>query len=363
MATVTAPTYQDFFNAGRAQAQLDRPDLSYDEGDISEMETAGAAAMADHLAGYTAQRVRETFLDGAAGDALTTLADDRYNIQRNEATLATGVVTLTRVSGTLTGTLPAGTVFATEKDSAGHEIQFVLDDPLGWGSGTLTQDASVTAKVAGTDGNVAAATVVRVISTGLFDTFTVTNASRMAGGLQQEDDEALRQRCREFTQTLRRGTLAALEYGAKQVGGVYTASAVEPGDGTVSLYVADSSGSSSPTMIQQVQVEIEKWRSGGIVVNVYGGALYTIGGGITLSLTTRPGVVSSTIAGDIKKAIVARVNKLKIGESLSATLIKNAVATVDPDGILDVEISNPVGTVNPGANGLIRVTVGEITVS
>jgi hypothetical protein len=73
-------------------------------------------------------------------------------------------------------------------------------------------------------------------------------------------------------------------------------------------------------------------------------------------------VVSSSIAGDIKTAIVSRVNKLKIGESLSATLIKNAVATVDPDGILDVIISNPVGTVDPGANGLIRVTVGEITV-
>jgi hypothetical protein len=116
-------------------------------------------------------------------------------------------------------------------------------------------------------------------------------------------------------------------------------------------------------MIQQVQTEIENWRAGGIVVNVYGGVLFTIGGGIILSLTTRPGVVSATIAGDIKKAIVARVNKLKIGEALSATLIKNAVATVDPNGILDVTISNPVGTVDPGANGLIRVTEGEITVN
>jgi hypothetical protein len=141
------------------------------------------------------------------------------------------------------------------------------------------------------------------------------------------------------------------------------ASAVEPGDGTVSLYVSDASGSSSPTMIDAVNTEIRNWRAGGVIVNVYGGVVYTIAGGIVLELTTRPGVSSAAIAADIKAAIVARVNKLKIGESLSQTLIKNAVSTVDPDGILEVTITSPVGTVNPGSDGLIRVTAPEITVS
>jgi phage-related baseplate assembly protein len=205
--------------------------------------------------------------------------------------------------------------------------------------------------------------VVRVVTTGLFDTFSVTNAARMAGGNPQESDDSLRQRCRDFVTTLRRGTLAALEYGAKTVSGVAVASAVEPGDGTVSLYVSDNSGSSSPTMLSAVVTEMLNWRAGGVVLNVLGGAVYSIAGGIVLTLTTRPGVNSAALAANIKSAIISRVNKLKIGEVLTATMLKQAITSVDPDGISDVSLSSPVGNVDPGASGLIRVTAGEITVS
>lgn len=362
-ATIQAPTYTDLFNTGKAEAIDRQSALTFDEGDAAEMYMAAGAAMADGLTAYASARVKETFLDGASGDALTELADDRYGIQRLQATAATGTVTLTRASGVLTGTLAAGTVFATPKDASGVEQQFVLLAPLGWSAGVLTQNAAVQALTDGTGGNVAAGTVTRIISTGLFDTFTVTNAARMAGGTEQEKDDALRQRCRDFFATLRRGTKAALEFGAKQVAGVSAATAEDLGTGIVTVYVSDATGSSSPTMVAAVQAELENWRAAGIPLSVVGAVLYSIPGGIVVALTTRAGVSTAAIATDIKNAIVARVNKLKIGESLSPTLIKNAVATVDPDGILEVTVSNPVGTVSPGSNGLIRVSVGDITVS
>jgi phage-related baseplate assembly protein len=365
MAATPAPTFTDLFNTGKAEAQNRRPDLTFDVGDVSEFYMAAGAAMADHLVSYVTQRVLATFLDGASGDDLTTLADDRYNIQRNPATFATGTLTFTRASGALTGTIPAGTVVATVKDSLGNEIQFSTDVDLGWNVAELTKTVAASANVSGYDGNVAAATIVRVITSGLFDTFTVNNVARFAGGGPQEEDASLRERCRSFTQTLRRATKAALEYGAIQTpgAGVTTASAVEPGDGTVSLYVSDGSGSSSPTMTALVQTEINNnWRAAGIVVNVTGGVLYLLTG-IDITLTTRAGVNSAAIAESIKNAVVARLAKLKLGESCSQTIIKQAVGTVDPDGILDVTVNSPVGTVSPGANGLLRTTAVNVTVN
>lgn len=362
MAITAAPTFQDFFDIGKAEAQDRRPDLAFDEGDVSEMFMAQAAAMADHLVGYIAQRVKDTYLDGAAGDALTILADDRYNIQRQEAAEAVGVLTLTRSSGTLTGTIPAGTVFATNKDSAGNDIQFLLLEDSSWGSGVLTKDENAAAILVGTGGNVAANTIVNVVTGSLFDTFTVNNADRFAGGSDEESDESLRERCRTFPTTLRRGTLTALEYGAKTVAGVVSATADDSAnDGTVNVYIADVDGGSNSTLEANVATELENWRAAGIPVNVIGGELYNIT--IALSLTVRTGVDSAAIASDIKKAIVARINKLKIGESCSQALIQQAAMNVDPDGILNVTVTTPVGTVVPSANQLIRTTTGDITVS
>jgi hypothetical protein len=359
----TAPTYQDLYNVGKAEALDRRPDLTFDVGDISEFYMASGAAMADFLTSYVTQRVQATFLDGASGDDLTVLADDRYNIQRLFASASTGVLNITRVSGALTGTIPAGTVFATAKDTQGNEIQFTNDVDLGWSPGVLSQNVNATCSSTGASGNVAASTIVSVVTSGLFDTFTVNNAARFAGGAAQEDDGSLRERCRSFTQTLRRGTIAALVYGAIQTAnaGVATASVVENADGTVSLYVSDASGSSSPTMTSLVQTEIDNWRAAGIIVNVYGGSLLNITG-IDITLTVRAGVNTTAIATNIQAAIVARLAKLKIGESLSPTLIKNAVSTVDPDGILEVVVNSPSSTQVPAANQLIRTTTGNITV-
>ena len=62
MATTPAPSFADLFNTGKAEAQNRRPELTFDEGDISEMEMASAAAMADHILGYVAERIKATYL-------------------------------------------------------------------------------------------------------------------------------------------------------------------------------------------------------------------------------------------------------------------------------------------------------------
>ncbi len=367
---MAAPTWEELYNVAKAEALSRRSDLTYDDGDVSDILTAGISAIGDTLVGYAASRFRATYLDSAKGDELTVLADDHWNVQREEATEAIGTVTFNRVSAAEgAGTIDAGTVVATTKDAQGNELQFTTDADVTYGAlETGDKDVTVTAILTGKGGNVAEDTVVRIVTEIFDDTITVTNAERMAGGDEEESDEDLRERVRSVPRTIRRGTLAALEFGALQVTVVKRATVVEELDsedeltGIVNIYVTDADGNSNQAMIDLVEAELENWRCAGIIVNVYGGELYTLTP-ITISLSVRASVSIPAIVSNVKAAIVSRIAKLKIGESCSPTIIKQAAANVDPDGILEVTVTAPAATVVPSANQVIRTTTGDITVS
>ncbi len=361
---MSAPSFDDLFADFQAEAQDRRADLTFDAGDIAEMYAYGGAAMADHLAGYFARRIAATYLDGAEKDDLTTLADDHWNIQRFVPNAASGEVTFNRASAAAgAGTLPQGFIVGTAKDQLGREVQLITDEDVTYGAlETGNKTVGVTAQLEGIVGNVATVGAVNRLVTVPFDaTITVSNAAAIAGGTEAESDDELRERVRNFSPTIRRGTLAALEYGAKQVVGVAFATAVEGDTGVVSVYVSDSAGASNPVMTDAVEAELENWRSAGILVNVYGGTIYNIT--VDVTLTVRPGVNTAAIASKVKAAIVATVNKLKIGETLYPLQLRTAAKNVDPDGIVDVTIDDPAVGVVPLATQLIRTTAGSVTVA
>jgi hypothetical protein len=360
---MAAPSFDELYASFTAEAQDRRSDLTFDEGDITEMYAFGGAAMADHVIAYLARRFKATFLDGAEGDDLTALCDDHWNIQRDVAVEAYGSVTITRAAATAgAGTIFAGTTVATDKDSLGREVQYVLDADQAWGAlETGSKIVAVTCSVSGVSGNVAISKITR-ITTDLWDTtFTITNAQAIAGGSEEESDESLRQRARDFASTIRRATLAAIEYGAKEVAGVANATAVDGETGIVSVYVSDDTGASNSIMLSAVELELANWAAAGILVNVYGGTIYYQA--IAVAVQARTGVDTQALVANIKLAIVAKVNKLKIGETLYHDQIKEAVTGVDPDGIASVTVSTPAIDLIPAATELIRTTAGMITVT
>lgn len=362
---MAAPSWQEYYDLGKAEAIRRRPDLTFGVGDITEMLMAGAGAMADHLTGFFARRIKATFLDGARGDDLTVLADDHWAVLRKRAVQASGSVTFTRAALTgPSGTIAIGTVVGTSQDSLGQLVEYTLNSALSWALNEQgPKSVDVTAIYPGTAGNVAAGKVVN-ISTPLFDTFTVTNAARMVGGDVEETDNDLRERVRALPKALRRATLDAIEYGALLVPSVKRATAVDALDGAgnktgiVNLYVSDVDGGSSPGMLSDVRTELVNWAAGGIIVNVYGGVLQPVA--VAVTLTVRAGSDTQAIAAKVKLAIVARVAKLKIGESLYPDEIATAVRNVD-DNIRNVTVTNPATAVvldptDPAeANKLIRV--------
>jgi len=342
-----APSFDDLLEQFIAEAQAQRATLKFNDGDITEAQAHGAGAMADAVLRYGAQAFRDTFVDGASGDALRALVDDHYNIQAEPATSAAITLRLVRTSGGAGGTIVAGTTFATAITADGSEVRFTLDAPLVVAAAANGPfDVAATCTVKGSVGNVAASTVTRIIDT-LFDaTFSVTNPAAAGGGNEAETDDALRTRARSFWVTLRRGTLAAIEYGALQVSSVRIARATEdPDTGLVTLVVSDADGNSTAQMISDARAEVENWRAAGTIVTVIGGSPLLVD--IIGTLNVDIGIDASVLAPLCEAAAIARVKKQRQGELLYLDTIKAAAIAVDPDGINAITLTTPTDTIAP----------------
>lgn len=357
-----ALTFEDLREIGRAEMVTRRPDIAAVVGDASDMTVSAGAAMADAAVGVAAKGIKATFLDGAQGDDLTTLANDHWGIDRFEAVQAQGSVTFTRTSSGAGITIAAGTRVATQPDASGVAQEFTTDTDLVFLAGQNGPfSVNVTAVLGGKTGNVVAASVTRILTTLADLTFTVTNAAAFVGGAEEESDEDLRERVRDFHKTLRRGTLAALEFGAKQVPTVKRATAVESTTGLVTVYVTDIEGASNAAMVSAVEDELEEWRAAGSLVQVTGGAVFEQA--ITLTVSVRTGVDTNALAERIREAVSKRVERLKIGETLYRSMIQQAAMNVDPDAITNVTVATPSTDVDPTDSQIIRSPEDVITIS
>lgn len=357
-------SFEDLYQLGLAEAVTLRPDLQFNEGDVSDMILLAAAAMAGKNEQVSSENLRKTFVDGAEGDDLTTLADDHFDIQRQAATAAQVVLKFTRTSGGGGGTITAGTEVASIIDAQGNDVRFFTDEDLAFGAGENgPKTVSATAQVTGPDGNVVAAQITRIIAV-LFDTsFSVTNDAAAGGGNLEETDDSVRDRIRERPASLRRATKQALTFGAKQVDAVRVASTTEDtSTGQVNTAVSDNSGTSTAQMINDVIRELENWRAAGIPVSVTGGAVLLAG--MTLTLTLDEAADVGTLRQPVIDAVTAQINKLSIGETLYDSMVISAARNVAPELILDVTISAVTGVTldtAPSSNQLIRT--GVITVA
>lgn len=370
-----APSTSDYVNDFVAQAQRSRPGMTFEEGDVALMDAEGAAAMATRLTGYAARLAKATFLDGGEGQELTDYCDDRWGIQRLAAVQATGQVTFSRISDSAgSGVIAQGTTVATVIDANGVETRFDTIAPVTFGSTDLTKTVGIVAEKGGIAGNVAAATVTRIVSA-IFDaSITVTNASAVIGGAEQESDDDLRERTRQFPATIRRGTLDALQYGAKNGTGAARATAVEdPDSGIVTVYVSDVDGNSSGTtkvvgdpsltddgtMTAKVAIELNNWRALGSLVNVIGASLFTQD--VTVSLVIKAGFVVAPYIATIQAAVTAAMARLQPGEWLYRDLIVTAVKNVAPDSIRAVTVTLPGGDVEVSGNQVVRAGVVSVS--
>ncbi len=358
------PSFDEIYNTGRAEALINRPDLFFAEGDITDIFNLAATAASELAIARAEELFRRTFLDGAFGQDLTELVFDRSNIVRSPATAATVDLTLTRPSaggGEPAGTIVAGSVFSTEPDSAGVRVEFTTNVDVSW---TATEVSSkivpATAVNVGVAGVTNAGTITSIVSNVFDSTITVNNSFRSAGGNEEETDEALVARVRNFSANLARGTLPALRFAALSVPSVRIATPIsDPATGIVTLYVTDDSGASSSQMVSDVIAILGDFEAGGAVVNVSGGSVFIQD--INMQLTVRPGTNITELVPRVQTAIASRIARLDIGETLRTESIQAVAFLVDPINVTGAAILNPLVDVQPNANELIRAGVVSIT--
>lgn len=280
----TLPTRADLFDIGASEIfgrSLNRPpgqrlsaDEVFTEGSDINIVNAGAAAMGDEALGFLCGRIAALFLDSAEDEDLDRLVQDRFSptIRRKEATPAVVTLQYTRVNGALPNISEGiGKKLRTENGTE-FELQQVMSMAAG-STGPVSVVAQATG--AGTAGNVAIDTITQFVDAPSDVNLVVTNPDVAAGGADIETDASLRERARDFFRTARRGTLAAIEFGALTVQGIAQATAIEVLDpttnlptGVIQLSIADANGQANEVLADSVERALLEFRVAGIIVDV-----------------------------------------------------------------------------------------------
>jgi len=160
---------------------------------------------------YKLAKLRQQFtLTNTTGTDL----DDRaleIGISRLRPTNATGEITLTRSSIGATLTLDAGLRVSNPSNQA---LVYYTREQAVFGTNDLTTTVSIIAGVAGSVGNAINNTITRLEN---FPSSIIacTNVNALTNGLDEETDDQLRNRCKQFIQSLARSQPQALQTLAK----------------------------------------------------------------------------------------------------------------------------------------------------
>lgn len=371
---------QEFYDAFITELQSQKPTLTDTEiGSIIDVLAGVMSTAVAEVGQIVTDEFLKTFFDTANGpevtggaDDLQTLAVDHFGsaFARPAAVKATGTVQFTRPNtGAGNVTIPVGTIVKTPANAQGTSERFEVDAEVIMTG--LSINASVRAVLAGPSGNVQANKVTQVESTLTDSSVVVNNSAVFAGGKNTETDAEYRETIRLLLETLKGGTLAAIEAKALTVGGVEIAKAIEIlqyvkewdvggsvavgdyfGIPRAKVYIADTNGTASQALIDDVQDAVNLVRAAGVRVEVVGATAITQNW--TASIVLNPsGPNYETLQSDtslIKDEMRLYLQDLTIGQSFSRSAANLYIMNIfGPSGTNDLTAFNtivPSGDVN-----------------
>ncbi len=344
------------------------------EGSDINLVIGSNSYMAHAVVRQLGEQINALLLDGCdTDDNIDRLAFDRYEQLRKGAAAALGTVEFTRpTSAAGDGTIPLGTKLRSLSG-----IEYYTTSVASFGPTDLKSTAQVRATQAGKDFQVGRNALRRFSDISLLwdQTLQVNNAEPTAGGEPAETIDVFRERVRAFFIASKRGTLGAIEFGAKQVPGVESAVAVEAVDvdgsaaRIVRLFIADSSGVASAALAQLARSELSEYRAGGIQVSVETSSPLIVT--VSLRLAFRAGVDTITIRDNVRAAVVEFINSLVVNSPLRVGELYAVLARFRSDGLIinrpsDVDeegtVVAPTGDVYPGAGFTLRTTPASVTI-
>ncbi len=370
------PTRSDYFSLGREEIisrSLARPPAQRisreaidTEGSDVNIILASASGMADEVTRHLAIQCGALYLDSAEGENLDRLVNDRFGtqVQRKQPAPALAVLQFSRPnpSGGAVS-LSIGSKVRTERGTE-FELTQVLAIPAG---STAPVDIQAQAVVVGTAGNVQPNTITEFVQQPPDPDLVVTNPQPATGGSDVESDASLRERARDFYRTARRGTLAAIEFGALTVAGIQSATAVEVLDsfgdpvGIVRLFVADVNGQANTALALAVKNALTAFRAAGILVDVFGSTPRFED--IIFRLRFETGIDTAAAFEEVRFLTVVAVNNLGPNEILPTSLLLEQARRVPGVIVLQDTMVEPVGDVVPVLGEIIKTSADLISLA
>lgn len=259
-------------------------------------------------------------------------------ITRKEASRASGTLQITGSPGTI---IPNGFLFAVPASGDTAAITFYTTEEATISLDGVA-DVPILASETGTIGNVAADTIIIMVSPSISGIEKITNTESTSGGAAEEDDESLRSRIGEICEASDASFVGCdNDYirWAKEINGVGDVIVIPEwnGPGTVKVVVMDANGTpANPKIITDVENHI-------VAPQNRRARLAPIGATVTITAPTTVDVnvaCDLTIApGESYTAIVAN-----IGESL-----KDYFETAQKEGVIK---RNRIGSIIIGTDGV-----------
>lgn len=376
------PKFGELFRVGRDEALVRNAKISREmverEGTDANILVASSAAMADEVSGQLTDLDAALFLDSAVGQVLDRLVFDRYGMTRKPAAAAIGSANFyTATAAPATFSIPLNTLLQTASG-----VQYLTSESAVYPAGSAGPVVvAVRSAKAGADQAAKIGTITSIAGqiSGSPANLTVRNTLATTGADDAEQDDALRARARNFFVTARRGTMKALEAAALNVPGVRQAVAFEYIDGfgrptrSVQLVVTDAfteqfaDYSTVPPLYQaqsqaisaNVVQALADVRPAGTYVRVYVANVILQPMQLTLAFTAGANVNDSALAA--RAAVVAYVNGLEPGATLSASAMLSKLQNVAGLAFTGGELLSPVGDVVPQPLQVIRASLALVS--
>jgi len=360
----------DAYEIGRAYVlqhskRID-PKVLDTSGSDANLVVGSTAYMASAVSNQIAENAANLFLNSCFGEDLDRYVYDRYLMTRLGASAALGTVLFTRRTAVGVGAIPSGTKLTTLTG-----LEYLTLASANFGASDLTARVDVRAAQAGKASQVGQ-NAIRSFETPtqIFDqTIVLTNPETTAGGEDVEDDDTFKQRVRDFWRSARRGTLGAIEFGARSVPGVVSAMAVDElvslSGGpvrAVRLLISDSSGVASDALAAKVSSALVDFRAGGIFVRVDLSLPQIVDVGFRP--TVAAGVDSVTLVQAVQAALVTYVNSLGVGQTLHLGDLRAVLSRFMSSGLVANQrtIVAPVADVFPGPQRTLRTTLANVQI-
>jgi uncharacterized phage protein gp47/JayE len=305
--------------------------------------------------------------DGA--DLDSWMAD--LTLTRLSAVAATGTVTFSRFTPTMTALISAGALVRTSDGTQTFVVYTDTSQPA-WSaassgyvvaSGIASLDVPVASQTPGSAGNVQANTIT-LLASALPGIDSVNNANAFQNGLDAESDDAFRSRFRNFIASRSRATPIAVGYAISSIqqGLNYTIQEnIDPSGqafmGSFLVTVDDGSGSPSTALLGTVQAAIDAMRPVGSIFSVQPPTVLAVD--VSMTVTVPVGTTKAPVQALVGTAISSYINSLPIGADLPLTRLAQIAYAVSPMvvNVSAVLANSSAGDIVVPATGVVKAGI------